>query len=292
MPLANTDIFNPVTGFSEALGFNPNWNYGGPRKMGNVYQAARPQYGSWIERTVSDAGYSFDLVFVDRPIEQVRYIQQFYRQFKRGFFTLIDYDNESREHVGRFTAYQDDTHTANLKYTIRVTFEEIPGCPMRNYPADFGAWGCPMNVCDDWLRPNVSTSGAPWVMNNPTNPGADDPPQIEMYAPGAANGNWAQIEYVGWGFTMSFRLSAALGIVNLLIDDNQVLNNLDLSNGTYALGGSGLGSAITVTGTALTITQTQVQLGRHRLKVVATGTKNASATDTGAIFPQIAGVIY
>lgn len=120
--MAAIDVFNPNTGWNRNLGFNPNWNYQSPVQKGNNVLTARPRFGPWSSRSVGDAGYAWQLTFVDWPIEQVNYIRRFYEEFQSGFFTLIDYDNSSREHVGRFTAPPQVTPAGHLRYGISVVF--------------------------------------------------------------------------------------------------------------------------------------------------------------------------
>jgi hypothetical protein len=299
--LANTDVLNPNTGWSDGLGFNPNWSYGSPSAPGNNYTTVKPRFGAWNTRTTGDAGYTYKLTFVG-PIELMRYLQTFYRQFSRGFFTLIDYDDDSREHVGRFTSYSDNTQNRNSVYTANVVFEDIPGCPMRNYPADFTKWGYPIYVVDDWINTLVGTQGAAWVaQQTPVAVTAaistSDPSSYEMYDPGAVAGDFACIEYVGWGFSIPFRSGTNLGLCNLFVDGVEVATGIDL----YAMAvGSTFGTVtvslpgtpITVGGhtfthTSLILQIAQMSLGTHRVKIVATGTANAGSSSTGIIFPPI-----
>jgi hypothetical protein len=294
--MANTDILNPNIGYSTVLGFNPNWNYGGPRKPGANYSTVRPRFGRWQTRSVGDSGYSFDMVFVDRPIQQVWYVKRFYEQFQNGFFTIIDYDNQSRQHVGRFTSYADDTHTANLKYTIRVTFEESPGAPMLEYPSNFANEGCMIYTVDDWIStqgvPNmrVATSGATWVLQQTpaavlTGALATDPSSYEVFEAVTNVNDLAQMEYQGWGFMMTLRLAPYLGLCNLYVDGVLMLGNIDLSTGAILAPEPGINYSVDELG--LQLTMAQLPLGRHRVMLVACGTQNANATGNGLIFPAL-----
>ncbi|MFC6645443.1 hypothetical protein ACFQBQ_07560 [Granulicella cerasi] len=296
--MASIDIFNPSTGFDETLGFNTNWNYGSPRKPGDNFASSRPQYGSWGERAVNDDGYSFELTFVDRPIEQVRYIKRFFRQFKRGFFTLIDHDNNGRQHVGRFTKYEDDTHTANLKYTVKVTFEEIPGCAMQSYPTDIFNESIIVPVINDLGEYEAYTSGGVW--DCPQTPAAVaagtsilDTSSRELRCLNAPAAAFAQTEYVGWGFFMELRLSADLGVCDLYVDGVLSLQGIDLSTGDVANYAGGLYplSLFVSSGSSgpssLTVISYWIPLGRHRLKLVAQGANGSSSTASTVIFPMV-----
>jgi hypothetical protein len=284
--LANTDIFNPTTGYDEALGFNTNWNYGSPRKTAANYSTTRPRYGKWATRSTGSAGYSFDLTFVDRPLAQVHYIRTFYEKFQTGFFTLIDHDNGDRNHVGRFTSYPQDVETANNKYTITVTFEDMPTAPMTSYPLNFGVESHDLYVVDDWLNPLVATSDMSWLVQPaPTLTGV--PAAYEAYRPVAVAGNFAQMEYIGWSFQQNVRLAANLGICDVYIDGQSALLGLDLSNGSFASVGATPYSVGTSVEVSAVVILALLPLGRHRVKFVATGTKNVASTDTGIIFAAL-----
>jgi hypothetical protein len=297
--LASKDVFNPYIGYQQVLGFNPNWNYQSPVTGGANDQIARPRFGAWSSREVGDAGYAFDLTFVDRPIEQVNYIRNWYSQFKRGFFTIIDWDNKKREHVGRFTAPPKVTPTANLRYNVTVTFEEIPACPMRNYPANWEEWSHWLQVADDWLNPEVNFSSSvanAWALQQSPLAIAEGVPSsvprgMELFNETPASDDFAQMEYAGWGFRMNFRLGTALGQCALYIDGVAILT-IDLYNGDGGLfSGAPLAPVWTFVNGSLVVMETSMPLGRHRVKVVALGTKNASSTGTSVLFPAMQ-VIY
>ncbi len=304
--MAEFVIFNPNTGYNAALGFNPNWNYGGPRKPGSNYTTVRPRFGRWQTRSVGDAGYRFDMVFVDRPIQQVWYIKRFYEQFQTGFFTVVDYDNEGRQHVGRFTAYADDTHTANLKFTIRVTFEEIPGCPMQNYPSNWFHESHMIYPVDGWITtqgtPNllVATSGAGWTARQapvveypgalPTPvPPVNDPSTYQAYAPATNAGDFAQMEYTGWGWRMLWTGSGpGSALFNIFFDGVEVVSGV-LASGTtqtQILDPRFVESAAPVT-FGVFWTMQDVPLGRHRVKFVSTGTQSIYQSGTAMFFPAL-----
>jgi hypothetical protein len=299
--LASTDIFNPTPGVSEALGFTPNWSYGGARKTSPNDQTQRPSWGQWFSRSTGVGGYAFDLVFEGRPIEQVRYIHRFYQQFKRGFFTLIDWDNGQREHVGRFTAYSDDTQTANLKYTIRVLFEEIPNVPMRNYPSNWAADAWPLYVLDDSLYQQVavqSTFVNAWgAQQTPlaiaAGKSAQDPTSYELYNATPAAGDSATVEYVGWGFQMTMRLAVIFGVCNILVDGVQIVTGLDLSSGVAATVSTappspyGTAPVLTPSLGAVLISVPTLSLGRHQVTVVATGAQGMGASGSSVMFPAL-----
>lgn len=279
------------------MGFNPNWNYQSPVTGGANYQTARPRFGPWSTRSTGDAGYSFNLTFTDRPIEQVNYIRSWYEKFQRGFFTMIDWDNKKREHVGRFTAPPKVTPTANLRYNIAVTFEEIPGCPMRNYPSNWQEWSHELQVADDWLNPTVNTSSTvagAWALQQSPQAAQEGlstsiPRGYELLNATPTNGDFAQMEYGGWGFRMTFHYATTLGGCEVYLDGLQIAY-IDLSGQGGTANGSGpIVPVINLESGQLVLTATNVPLGRHRVKVLALaqpGTYSANGA-TGVIFPAI-----
>lgn len=281
MPLASIDVFNPKIGYDKGMGFNPNWNYQSPVAAGANYQTARPRFGAWSGREVGDAGYSFALNFVDRPIAQVNYIRTWYAQFQRGFFTLVDYDNFKREHVGRFTAPPKVTPAANMRYNISVPFEEIPGCPMRNYPANWQEWSHELAVADDWLNPIVNTSSiyaGAWVLQQTPQAIAQGestskPISYELFNVTPSLGDFAQMEYSGWGFRMTLRLSSGgLGNCEMYLDGVPLLASINLVNGATTAGSSTIVPFCTTDGVSeLTVQVNNLPLGRHRVKIQSLG---------------------
>ncbi|HEY4358279.1 MAG TPA: hypothetical protein VGN16_21210 [Acidobacteriaceae bacterium] len=299
--MSKFDVFNPQRGHDAKLGFNANWNYGSPRKSPANYQTQRPRFGRWSTAAVGDAGYIFALTFTDRPIEFVRYAKRFYEQFQRGYFTLIDHDNGGREHVGRFTNYADDTQTANGKYTATATFEDIPGCSMRKYPNDWANSSHLIDVIDDDGNALVGTDGGAWVFQpNPLSTSGTIslsdtsailatvtpvPSNHQLFLPSSDSDNFAQMEYIGWGFRMTLPVAPFLSFCNIVVDGVAVVSGLDLYAGTASAtpgakvsGGAGL---------PVTILKEDLPLGRHRVKVQGTGEINSSATGSGLVFPAI-----
>ncbi len=106
----------------------------------------------------------------------------------------------------------------------------------------------------------------------------------------AAAGDFAQVQYVGWGFQVAFPLAANQGICNVELDGVAVLTSLDLSTGTCTPAtNAGIRTALSIVRgvSYLTLTVPNVALDMHRVAVVATGTKNANATATTVIFPPV-----
>lgn len=426
--MAETDILNPVQGWWDVLGDNPNPNYGWTRRTATNKQAAKPRFGSWPTRETANAGHTYELLYTDRPWATVLRLKRFYEQFQYGFFTLIDYDANGRHHVGRFTSPPYSVETANGKYTVQgLVFEEIPRARMLVYPNDWDNSTHWIHTVDDFFNSLVSFSGS-WIQEvdprlnqatgstgsttlpvvatlqlnhttipsdgllivslmwaaNPapsasigltitnapgiaqpsialsngiwsqifwgvlpvgtnqitvTYPGDTNYPAFSLsasftvvplkaflggaYGPGTqvttsgattlsgtavniapadnipanyellnpmpAVGDWAQVEYVGWGVRLYFRLSAALGVCDLYFDGVRVVQSLDLSTGTAAATSADISSS--EDGGSTVVTMQNVPLDKHRVKVVALAQVGASGATaihgTAVIFPRI-----
>ena len=115
------------------------------------------------------------------------------------------------------------------------------------------------------------------------------PSALEAYNASAAVGDWAQTQYVGWGFQMKFRLASNLGVVCIYIDDNEAVVDLNLTTGAAASFGSPLVVSSVTAGSggspsSVFVGGAAVPLDIHRVKVVASANNPAGA---GIIFPQV-----
>ena len=276
--MAETDILNPVAGWWDVLGDNPNWSYGWTRKTATNKRLARPRLGRRYSRELLNAGYSMTLNWIDRPYSTVLYLKKFYEQFQGGYFTLIDRDGGGRHHVGNFTSEPVGVETANDKYTVQgLIFEECPQARMLIYPSDFAASSHLIYSVDDYLEPLVATQGAWTPQLAPTMAGTSlsAPSSYEMLNAAPVAGDFAQIEYVGWGFQMLFRSDPLLGMCDIYIDGSIYIAGLDLSTGN----GPGVAGGL--------IQKVDLPLDKHRIKVVAKATTGASSTANGVIYPYV-----
>lgn len=307
--MAETDILNPVAGYWDALGDSPTWNFDWTRKKAINKQDIQARLGAPYSRDIGNAGHSFAWNWVGRPLATMQRLMWFYENFKHGYFTVIDYDNGGRHYVGRFTTPPYPQETANLTYTAQaVQFQEVPRARMLQYPSDWTNDGFTIYTLDDFLNPRIATgllTGAGFVAQQTpaavlAGTGVIVPSSFEMYCADGNAGSFAQAQYVGYGFRMNFRLGAALGIVNIFLDGQLIVQGLDLYSGAVAAllpgtvtvcfspmsvvvtGGAGAGSVL--------VTVPNVWLDQHRVKVVATGTKNAASTSCAAIYPPLQGI--
>lgn len=287
--MAETDILNPVRRFWDELNDNPNWSYGWIRKTASNKSLARPRLGRRYSRETMNGGYSANLNWIDRPYSTVLYLKKFYEQFQGGYFTLIDYDGFGRHHVGNFTTEPQGIETANGKYTIQgLTFEEAPQARMLEYPSMFGKSSHPIFAVDDYLNPQVATSGN-WIVNSLVDHSVA-PGDCEMLNRAPIAGDFAQVEYVGWGFQMAFRTAPQLGLIDIYVDGVKVVPGFDLSAAIdysaqpwWVAAGDGQPARVRVV---------NMPLDKHRVKVVALDLPGSASAGiggppNGAIFPAI-----
>jgi hypothetical protein len=280
--VAETDILNPVRGYWDELGDNPNWSYGWVRKTSTNKQIAKPRLGRRYSRELLNGGYSGNLLYIDRPYSTVLYLKRFFEQFQSGYFTLIDRDGGHRHHVGNFTTEPNAVQQANGKYTIQgLTFEEAPQARMLEYPNDFEKSSHWIFTLDDYLSPRVASQGT-WVPQlTPAMAGTtlNAPTSYELFNATPVAGDIAQVEYVGWGFQMTFRNDPSFGICSIYVDEHLFISNLNLSTG-ISVGGAfadptnpfavgGIYHAPPIAGGFVQCLP--LPLDKHRVKVVASG---------------------
>ena len=302
--MAETDIINPTTEFWRSLRDSPNPSYGFERRSANNSTLSRVRLGAPYSRETMNEGFSFVLTYLNRPWSTILRLKYFYEAFKSGYFTYIDYDGGGRHHVGRFITPIYEKEISNNSYSVQsVIFQERPTARMLVYPADFANWSRPVNVIDDDLNLAVATysiNAGAWALQlNPAlaAPSATDPTAYELYnsAPTIGTilngwaGDFAQIQYVGWGFRMPFRIAPNLGKISVLVD-GAVLCNIDCSTGAAVplLGQSAVVLPAGVTVANGVLTSTNMPLDMHRIKVQF---YLPSATGVGIIYPAIQVIV-
>jgi len=317
--MAETDILNPVQGFWATINDNPNPSYGFTRKTNANAQLARARMGSWYQRDNANDGYSFALSFMNRPWTTMLRLKQFYEIGKSGYFTVIDYDGGGRHHVGRFTSEPNPTQVANGKYNVQnLIFEEIPQARMLSYPSDFVNWTRTINVVDDFLNCAVAYQGN-WTLQDigPStfHPATPEPPSsyptparltvpsnYGLVAGTAAAGDFAQVQYVGFGFQIVFPISSTYGTWDLLVDGQTVITALNFTNGEclseagYVPYNSPVSlytpiitpNIVGPIGSTVTVSMPQIPLDVHRVKVVRNVNLNMGLP---MAFPQMTVIV-
>jgi hypothetical protein len=295
--LAETDILNPVQGWSDALGLNPNWSYGWIRKTASNKKLAQPRLGRRYSRELANGGYSASLNFIDQPYAQVLRLKRFYEQFQNGYFTLINWDGCGRHHVGNFTTPPNEVETANGKWTIQgLTFEEAAQARMLRYPSDFMQASRVIYAVDDYLVPQIASqqdrvfSSLHRGFTAQLRPGfsnANAPVSFESLNLNPDPGDFAQMQYVGWGFRIPFRVASGLGQCVVSLDGVQQIT-IDQSTGGQVAGLPLPAGATLANGT---LTMLQVPLDVHRIKISYNGTPGANGGGSALAVPPLSVLI-
>jgi len=299
--VAETDIINPTTEYWPTLRDSPNPSFGFERRSASNTSLAKARLGAPYSRDTMNDGFAFDLSYLNRPLSTILRLKHFYEQFKGGYFTYIDYDRGRRHHVGRFTSPIFDKELGNGSYSVQsVIFQEIPQARMLEYPADFDNWSRTIYVVDDALKRAVacysagSAAPAAWVLQlNPAliSPSATDPAAYELFIATPAPGDFAQIQYVGWGFRMIFRTGAAMGLVAIYVDGVYIPGLLDLSTGTRVADSSGSLPPMPAGMSFMNgmLTATNMPLDMHRVKVISIGA--GALTGLSIAYPAVQVIV-
>ena len=259
--MPETVILNERVGWDEDIQDSIAPDYGFPNKRANTRVFAKAPGGQPFSRETQNAGHTLTFSWLNRSYECVQRIRRFVEQYEDGFFTIVDWDGGGRHYVGRFTGECAPAQKGNDRYDITdLTFEEVPGAPMLQYPSDWDRDSIQLRVANDYGRQNLATSGT-WT------PGVT--PAFKTLDSAGTAGDFATMEYRGYGFQLWMQMGPAYGIVQVLLDDATVNASLDLY-------------AEAALGPQLVLTQSQVPLDLHRVKVFVTGNKNAAATAAGA----------
>jgi hypothetical protein len=164
---------------------------------------------------------------------------------------------------------------------------------MLKYPSLFETSGHKIFSVDDYITPLVAISAPSGIVWNPSlvpsmaGTSLNAPRSYEMLAPAATQGCFAQVEYVGWGFRMTFRTSTLLGLHSIYLDGVLLLNNLDLSNTAPTPVAMTNGQMTQIkNGNSVCIVNLEVPLDKHRIKVLANG-PGAHGGNSGTIFPMV-----
>ena len=104
---------------------------------------------------------------------------------------------------------------------------------MLEYPNDFDNSLHWIFTLDDYLSPQVGSQGTWAPQLTPAMAGTSlyAPSSYELFNAAPVNGDIAQVEYVGWGFQMTFRTDPTFGICSIYVDEHLFILNLNLATG-------------------------------------------------------------
>jgi hypothetical protein len=258
--MPETDIINPTAVWESEIQDSMCPSYGFTRKRTGTQLRKKAVGGTPWTRETQNTGHSFPLTWTARSWACVQKIKWYYEQYEDGFFTLIDWDGGGRHYVGHFTSEPNIVESGFGMFDVQsLVFEETPKAPMIEYPGDWDHDAITFYVSNDWKDQKVATSDA-WTV---TARNIEGHPQKTIDGPGTA-GDWAQFEYRGYGFKLFLMKGPEFGQCQVLLD-SALVTTVDC----YA--------AVDV-GPQMICMDRNVSLDIHRVKVIALGTKNASAT--------------
>ncbi len=264
-------ILNESAAWNDEIQDSLTPDYGFTRNRANTRAMAKPPGGRSSSRETSNTGHVFSLGWLNRSWKCAQRLKQFYEQYEDGFFTIIDHDGGGRHYVGNFAGNFPIVQRGNDSYDISgLTFQEQPGVPMLEYPADWDNDAVTFQPVDDYGDLKLYVSGV-WAQQNQVD--VNEIPRITMVNAGTNGGDFATYEYRGYGFRLWMVKGPNYGQVQLLLD------NVDM--GTFDLYDPHL------LGPQVVLEQARAMLDLHRLKVVVLGTKNIASTAAAVVWCKL-----
>ena len=260
--MAETAILNETTAWDEELQDCMTPDYGFQRRRPSTRAVSKPAGGRPWSRETSNSGHRFSLSWIKRSYKCVQRLKQFHEQYEDGFFTLIDWDGGGRHYVGNFTTEPQIVENGNDNYSVQgLTFEEIPGVPMLEYPSDWDNDAVALQPVNDYGDLMLALSGT-WAQQQQLD--ADNLSTTVLTNSGLSAGDWATYEYRGYGCRLHMGVGPAFGQVQVYLDgvDKGILD-------LYGAEDQGM---------QMVLELGSVMLDIHRLKVVTLGAKNVAST--------------
>lgn len=268
--MAASDILNPTA--TDVL--NPD--FGMQQKMPITHVAIKASDGPGYSREVSDLLYQYSLSWGStrncaKSREDMQRLKRFYQQFRKGFFTIIDYEDGGRHHVGHFVTPVEPVRVGNLYWSAQnVLWEEVPGVPMASYPSDWDG----DSIWEYTLTDHGEIQPAPddyanWTLTDDAHSAS---PAAKDFQSAVADA-FVQLEYVGWGFQLWAPKGPALGIAEIFLDG--------VSQGTVDL------YAAAAADSASLLEVQDVPLAKHLVKMVCTHAKNGSSSDYTVVWDAL-----
>ncbi len=259
--MPETVILNPTTVWDEEIQDCMMPDYGFTVDRPQTRAVVKPAGGRPYSRETANTGHTFQLSWLNRSFKCVQRLKRFFEQYEDGFFTIIDWDGGGRHYVGRFTGNFPRVQLGNDRYQVQgLTFEEIPGVPMLEYPSDWDNDSVLLKPLNDFGDIQVGILGA-WAQQIQTDPetGATN----EWLLSNGTAGDMVAVEYRGYGCRLYMGLGPNAGTVEVFFDGvSQGIIDLyqpvdEILQVVLELG--------------------QVSLDFHRVKVVTTGNNNVAS---------------
>jgi hypothetical protein len=145
-----------------------NPDYGWQKKRPTTQAVLKASAGAAYFREITDIGHQFALnwgttVDSQKSWTDIARLKRYFEQYRDGYFTLIDWEGNQRQYVGRFTTPVEPIPVGHNRWAAQnVIFEEVPGAEMLVYPGDWtneSIWrhtendfGDIMPSVDDWTN--------------------------------------------------------------------------------------------------------------------------------------------
>ncbi len=268
--MPETDILNPTPIWTEDIQDSMCPDYGFDVNDPLTDLMVKPCGGYPYTRAIDNHGHAFQLSWIDRSFACVQRVKRYYHQYRSGgYFTIVDWDGGGRHYVGRFTGAPHLVQRGNGTWSIQgLPFEEIPTVPMVQYPSDWDNDAVTAYATADNGDQLVAGNGAfainvRTILGNPVTT-FDDP---------GTPGDWAQLEYVGYGFRLFLMSGPEFGQASVQVDGTIVTPDNGSSSLIECYAAADVGPQMLC----------QVQnLSRdfHRVKLVPLGTKTSAAPAT------------
>lgn len=259
--MSQYDVVNPEPGWQQQIGDSMSPDYGFGITLPPAPAAQRAVGGPPYRRRLDNTLHIFELSWVNRSPACVEKLKGFYRIAEDGFVTVIDWDDNQRNYVGTFSGPMRVTRTGyGMQSVLNLRFEEIPGAPMLVYPNnwDDAAWHYALR--DDGTQ-QVAVQGV-W---NQTQRQAGITTRMSLDNAGTNAGDWAQYEYLGYGFQLYLMQGPAQGQADVYLDGT-LLQTVDCY------------SPAAVAQPGMVLQKTNVSPDFHRVMVVTKNAKNAAAS--------------
>jgi hypothetical protein len=274
--MPETDVLNPTAIWEEDIQDSMCPSYGFTRKRTGTQLRKKAIGGSPWSRETQNTGHSFNFSWLGRSYACVQRLKWYSEQYEDGFFSIVDWDGGERYYTGRFTSEVTPVETGNGLYDVQnVTFEEIPKCPMVQYPDDWDHDAVTFYANNDFGDQKLATSGT-WTL---TSRQIDGNSVKTMDGAGAA-GDWAQYEYRGYGFKLFLLQGPEFGECQVQLDGIAITPEGASSTTIDCYAAEELGAQ-------MLCMQSHVVLDLHRVKVIAFGAKNAASSGTAISFHSL-----
>ncbi len=264
--MPETDILNKEPLWTDDIQDSMCPDYGFGRERPSTLLSTKAVGGSPWTRETENTGHSFSLSWLSRSWACVQRLKQYYERYEDGYCTIIDWDGGGRHYVGRFTTSPKIVEAGNGMWAVQdLTFEEMPQARMVQYPSDWDNDAIVLYPLNDFSEQKLATFGE-WGLNVRTIQGN---PASTMDNGGTAN-DWAQHEYLGYGFQLYLMQGPEFGQCQVYLDG--VEQSAPGGGPTFDC------YAAADIGPQLVLQLQNVSLDIHRVKVIVLGTKNVAAS--------------